>query len=146
MTRRAHRLILALPVAVVLVLAVAWLLWPRTAITRENADKIQNGMRLAEVEELLGGPARNESDMPNNFIRDAFINPGPPPFQHKRWASPALVVFVDFDESGRVTRHSHFAFNEDRSLVDRLRRWLGLLPFAIRQRASPGTPAGCPGS
>src|ERR1700722_14790543 len=41
-------------------------LWaqPRTAITRENAAKIQVGMALTEVEAILGGPARDESSGP----------------------------------------------------------------------------------
>src|SRR5260370_30931418 len=38
-----------------------WLLWPRTAITPENAAKIREGMTLLEVEAILGGPGRNES-------------------------------------------------------------------------------------
>jgi outer membrane protein assembly factor BamE (lipoprotein component of BamABCDE complex) len=59
MTRR--RLLLFALIAVAVVLAVGvWLLWPRTAITRENAAKIQAGMTLAEVEAILGGPARDE--------------------------------------------------------------------------------------
>jgi hypothetical protein len=65
MTRRARRMLLfGLPAAVVAVAVSAWLLWPRTAITRENADKIRMGMTLAEVEAILGGPARDESTGP----------------------------------------------------------------------------------
>jgi hypothetical protein len=37
-----------------------WLLWPRTAITRENAARIQNATTMADVEAILGGPARDE--------------------------------------------------------------------------------------
>jgi hypothetical protein len=64
MTRRSRRLLIALPVAVVLTLALAWLLWPRMAITRDNAAKITVGMTLAEVEAILGGPARDETTGP----------------------------------------------------------------------------------
>jgi hypothetical protein len=48
-----------------------WLLWPRTAITLGNVDKIREGMMLEEVETILGGPPRDDStgpleaDMPN---------------------------------------------------------------------------------
>src|SRR5262245_10142275 len=42
----------------------AWLLWPRTAITRENGEKIHEGMTQAEVEAILGGPARDEASGP----------------------------------------------------------------------------------
>ena len=62
-------------VALIAVAPGVWLLWPHTAITRENAEKIENGMTLADVEQLLGGHARNESDMPDNFINDAFVMP-----------------------------------------------------------------------
>jgi len=36
-------------------------LWPPTAITPENAAKIEKGMTLTDVETILGGPARDES-------------------------------------------------------------------------------------
>jgi hypothetical protein len=138
MTRR-RLLLFGLPAALLLLGVSSWLLWPRpTAITREHAAKIQKGMTLADVEELLGGPARNESDMPDNFINDAFVTadtdemkmarlrPGARPFENKRWASPGFVVLVDFDDSGRVIRHSNCAFEVDKSLLDKLRRWLRL--------------------
>jgi hypothetical protein len=117
---------------------VFWLLWPHTAITPENAAMIRKGMTLAEVESLFGGPARNESDMPDNFINDAFVladpaeikagrlHPGPRPPDEKRWASPGYVVVVHFDDSGRVVRHGLFTFDVDRSLLDKVRRWLRL--------------------
>jgi hypothetical protein len=57
MTTR-HRLLLPSLLACLAMLAVV--LWPRTAITRENAAKIQAGMTLPEVAALLGGPARDE--------------------------------------------------------------------------------------
>jgi hypothetical protein len=58
-TRR--RLLVFGPLAVAALVVGMWLLWPRTAITRENAAKIQAGMTLAEVEAILGGPARDEA-------------------------------------------------------------------------------------
>jgi hypothetical protein len=60
MTRR--RLLLFGLLAALLVLgAGAWVVWPRMAITPENAAKIKQGMTLAEVESILGGAARDES-------------------------------------------------------------------------------------
>jgi hypothetical protein len=123
-----RRLLLLGLAAVLVLLGVGVLaLWPRRpAITRANAEKIQMGMTLAEVEELLGGPARNESNMPDNFINDAFeFHDCARPFEDKRWASPAYVVIVEFDDSGRVTGHFIFDFHGE-SLLDRLRRWLRL--------------------
>src|SRR4051812_12875345 len=62
MTKRSRRLLLfSVPAALVAGLLAAWLLWPRTAITRENAERVQVGMTRAEVEAILGGPARDDS-------------------------------------------------------------------------------------
>jgi hypothetical protein len=132
MTRR--RLLLITMVTTLVVLGAGiWLLWPRpSAISPENRAKIEKGMTLADVEEILGGSARNESNMPDNFINDAFVNsdsmkmgPGAMPFYDKRWAISGYVIIVDFDDSGRVIRHTDFAYNADRSFLDKLRRWFG---------------------
>jgi hypothetical protein len=124
MSTRTRRRLLLFILASVAVLAVgAWLLWPRTAITRENAAKIKEGMTLAEVEAILGGPARNESDMPDNFINDAFVMNGEQPFTEKRWASPGRVVILHFDDSCRVIRRTTTDFGVDHSLFDMVRRW-----------------------
>jgi outer membrane protein assembly factor BamE (lipoprotein component of BamABCDE complex) len=63
MPQPRRRLLLALALLTcVLAGGVAWLLLAReTAITRENAAKIENGMTQAEVEAILGGPARNDA-------------------------------------------------------------------------------------
>jgi hypothetical protein len=62
--------------------ATAWLLWPRTAVTRENAPKVRVGMPLAEVEAILGGPARDEATGPvtwtGTVIAPTMWNCGPP--------------------------------------------------------------------
>jgi hypothetical protein len=63
--KRRRPLLIALPVALVLVGGAAWAFWPRTsAITRENAAKITIGMTLAEVETLLGGAAGDQDVVP----------------------------------------------------------------------------------
>jgi hypothetical protein len=56
-----RRFLLCALVAVVAALAGVWLLWPRTALTRENAERIEMGMTLAQVEAIMGGPARDET-------------------------------------------------------------------------------------
>jgi hypothetical protein len=63
MKTRRRLFLLALCVAVVLLGVGIWLLWPRwphTAISQENVNRINVGMTLAEVEQILGGPARDE--------------------------------------------------------------------------------------
>jgi len=58
-------LLLGSAAVVVVGLAIGvWTLWPRTAITEENAAKLRPGMTLAEVEAILGGPARIETTGP----------------------------------------------------------------------------------
>jgi hypothetical protein len=102
---------------------------PRSAITAQNAAKIEDGMTLAEVEAILGGPARNDSDLPDNFINDAFVVRnlrGRPPSAEKRWATNISVVVVHFDDAGRVIQQVHFAYDMERSPWDKLRHWLGL--------------------
>ena len=115
MTRRTRRLLLfGLPAGLAL-LIVAWLVWPRTAITRENAAKIQTGMTLAQVEQLLDGPARNEE---GPFIEAWGGNP-PAAF----WRSRDVLVCVWLDADGKV---AVCQIHEAESLLDATRRWLGL--------------------
>jgi hypothetical protein len=64
---RRRLLLFALPAMLVLVGVVwvaFWLAKPRTAITRENAARIQEGMTLAEVETMLGGPPTGQPTRP----------------------------------------------------------------------------------
>jgi hypothetical protein len=140
MSRRTrHLLSLSLPVLVALA-AAAWLLWPRTAITRENFDRIEVGMTLAEVEAILGGPPREEATGPfvprdgdpdSVWITHEFmviIGPGAPAFPADRgWAAHSLLVWVTFDAEGRVSAKNCLPVRRaTEPLLDRLRRWLGL--------------------
>ncbi len=154
MHTRSRRLLLLAVVAVAMALASGtWLLWPRTAITRENAAKIKEGMTLAEVEAILGGPARHDTT-------DSFcINPadfeGPINFDFRSgheygrgylilalptqmdgevigwqrgWVSVrgrALVV-VRFNRGNRVVEVLYGPVSPGESLLDMLRRWLRL--------------------
>ena len=68
-----RRRVLLLGSAAVVVVGLAigvWTLWPRTAITEENAAKLRPGMTLAEVEAILGGPARIETTGPTRANAD----------------------------------------------------------------------------
>src|SRR5438132_9649603 len=123
MSRR--RLLLFAVMAVVVVLAVGpWLPWPRTAITLENAAKIQIGMMLAEAEAILGGPARDEStdldivvqpneneDDPEVVIRvrtwlEYARAAGQVEVEVYHWGSDRAIVVVILGDAGRV-QHSH---------------------------------------
>src|SRR5947209_17090532 len=89
MTRR--RVLLLGSVAVVAALAVAvWMVWPRrSVITRENIDRITDGMTLDEVEAILGGPARDE-------VGNLSCNP----VQGGRrcWMTNGCAVWITFDD------------------------------------------------
>jgi hypothetical protein len=157
MTRRTRRLVLlTLPAGPAVALVAAWLLWPRTAITRENAARIQLGMTLAEVEEILGGPARDESggklvgDVdgkgdadPEERQRRIDVNTvllelmeamvvrtvkrGRLPHDDLFWVSDQAFVHVRFDQNNRVSLVSIIPVRRaDDAVLDRLRRWLGL--------------------
>jgi hypothetical protein len=125
----------------------AWQLWPRTAITRENAEQIQPGMTLTEVEAILGGPARDEYGGPlvadstpeeaeGEFAR-LFANPGGDvdPFRRPLCPSDAptqligassrAVVQVHLDGAGRVVSCNFLAVRAANPL-DHVRRWLRL--------------------
>src|SRR4051812_9676536 len=58
MSRHCRFLFLSVAAVAVGLAVGVWVLWPHTEITPENAAKIRKGMTLAEVEAILGGPAR----------------------------------------------------------------------------------------
>jgi hypothetical protein len=82
-----RQLLLVAIAALVLVgvgLLLVWRLWPAqptTAITRQNATMIREGMTLAEVESLLSGPQRDDSTGP---LDHAFFFPSGEPHPQRR--------------------------------------------------------------
>jgi hypothetical protein len=125
-----------------------YLLLPRTHINHENYEKIQIGMSLAEVEQILGGPARDESSGPLRATDrgdDRHVNPearvtafkasfiffsfddNPPAPESQIWITDWLMVRADLDSEGRVNSRSCLRVRpavENRLGV--LRRWLGV--------------------
>lgn len=140
MTRPRRRLLLALFAVVMLLVLGVWLHWtkPFSAITRENAAKIKDGMTLAEVEAILGGPPRDETTGP--VIREEPPEFAPPDArgrsfritivnlrQHLEWHSDQVRIWVHFDSHGRVTDFTHFPTHRaEESPLALLRRWLHL--------------------
>jgi hypothetical protein len=132
MTRR-RLLLFGLPIG----LAIGvWLLWPRSAITRENAAKIQNGMTLEEVEAILGGPARHDAtgpvtadlDTDADTEREDVILPNMFFAERggaKQWQSDYAAVLVHFDEAGCVDAYRIIPLRrEHESPLNLLRRCL----------------------
>jgi hypothetical protein len=134
---RRRLLVLGL-LAGLLVLGVGgWMLWPRTAITRENAAKIETGMTLTEVEAILGGPERDESTGPlfidDDTNRRARIIPGSmhklnfPPREEYIWKSNRVMTRVVLDLNGRMAFcEIMFVRRADESPCDMIRRLLRL--------------------
>ncbi len=139
MTR--SRVLLLGTVAVAAALAVAaWTVWPTaTAITADNAARIKQGMTLAEVEAILGGPARDETTGPVERIE-------PPEFALpdargiawritiadlrpalQRWESDQARVWIHIDAEGRVTDCQVFPMQRAKEgALAALCRWLRL--------------------
>jgi hypothetical protein len=87
MTLRARRqLLFSFSASLAVALVVAWLLWPRTAITRENAAMIRPGMTRGEVEAILGGPPRDETTGPPRTAMIQSVRPD------REWNSNQLSI------------------------------------------------------
>ncbi len=143
MRRRRQLVALNLVVAALATSIVAWLLWPRPAITRENAARIHVGMTRAEVDTILGGPARDETTGPlvidwdeaadeRARVRHAeellavFLGGGPAGNDTVLWQSDDASVWVSFDKDGRVRDCGSMpAHGQREGLLAMLRRWLG---------------------
>jgi hypothetical protein len=130
MTRR--QLLFAMPGALVL-LGVVWVaLWhakPRTAITRENAARIQEGMTLAEVETILGGPATGQPT-----TRPWVTFPDPSGWMSQRtsdkdqrvwWCTNEIHVGVTVNANGQITSCRCWNVRPE-SQLEMVRRRLGL--------------------
>jgi outer membrane protein assembly factor BamE (lipoprotein component of BamABCDE complex) len=124
-------LMVAVLVTLVLLGVSAWALWPReqSAITRANAEKIQVGMTLAEVQTILGGPPRMEGSLtrPFGWNLDAQQRGAEVAVATHTWIGLHAKVEVGVNGNGRVislsTRHPA---DDDASLFDSFRRRFGL--------------------
>ena len=136
MIARRSRFLLLLSVtsaAVTLTVGIA-LLWPRNAITPENASKIHSGMTLAEVEVILGGPQRDEATGDLEQARsdrsgDSFwlFSRGRGQPHYQAWVTDSFVIHVTFDEDMRVTGSRVLAVQRSaESPLKRLRRLFAL--------------------
>lgn len=126
MPRRRRFLVLSLAAILVGLGVGLWLLWPHTAITHENADRIQPGMTLAEVEAILGGPARDETGgrfWINQLGSTLFLGNSP---ESQQWVSDECAVAVWFTDGHVAFHRLDFVVPKDETPLDKLRRWLRL--------------------
>jgi|SRR5882724_6685651 len=131
MTTRRRLLLFGLLAGVLALGVGGWMLWPRSAITRENAAKVQTGMTLAEVESILGGPERDES---TGRLEQDGSNDDPSRLEFfdalrkaKNWRSDRVIIDVHLDAAGRVQVCYRLQVRRvQESPLAILRRWLRL--------------------
>ncbi len=100
--------------AVLGAMATQWLVSLAPGITRANYQRIQVGMSLPAVENLLGGEGAEPSNEPRARI----------------WSENGIAVLVTLDESGHVATKSWNDLSvlvniRQESFWDKLRRWGG---------------------
>jgi hypothetical protein len=108
-------LIASLPLAIVVALGVLAMLPPGPGVTKANLDRIQQGMTLADVEELFGpedlfGP-REKYNL-EHYDGVVYID------WHAYDGSTATIRFVHNRVTGKSWQDS------DETIVNKFRRWL----------------------
>jgi hypothetical protein len=123
---RRCKLLVVLAALAVVIAAGAVVLWPRPAsrITRENFDRIREGMSRAEVEAFLGPPGDYRTGHGETGFGESEVtgwNEDPPfrlddaltwsrfpdqspkdPSRWANWLSDSFVILIVIDESGQV--------------------------------------------
>lgn len=126
-----------------------WWTVPGTAITRANYDRIQVGMTRQEVDDIMGGPPRNEATdaqfvsmweiekdgslvevdrryaiMVDRHTRHGFYKMHG--LGYGRWVNDQINVWVFFDPQGRVQKKEGQVL-DCRTIPPwtRLRKWIG---------------------
>jgi hypothetical protein len=119
---------LLLTVALLGVSTVVYVTAPRHRITRENIAKIQHGMTLAEVEELLGASPGNHS---RGMAQGLVLYTGEALWHAHHacdWVADDVSVRVRFDADWKV---SHHALSDVIAIDD---SWVGKLALWLRPR------------
>lgn len=111
---RRYAIAIGSAVAMLMIGSGAWLLWPESAVTPENALRIQPGMALTEVEEILGGPALADRWGP------AF-GPLAGGDEWREWRTLSVRIFITFQD-GRVQDVAVRNYSR-LSLAEKLTRW-----------------------
>jgi hypothetical protein len=143
MKRNLKRLALVLAV-LVLGLGTALFLWPRDRITAESWKKIQIGMTVKEVENILGGSGitweevraqlRLEKKMGKSPILETQLSEPkeiaqdddvPVSEKGKYWRGRRGVIEIHFDQVGNVKVKFFMRSGKPPNIIDRLRDWLG---------------------
>jgi hypothetical protein len=93
---RGHKLLVALAGLAVAVAGAAVVPWPRqNRITRENFERIEQGMSRSQVESILGLPGDYRTG-PSAYVE---VLPDYIPTRMEWWTD-TLVIIIEFDEAG----------------------------------------------
>ena len=110
-----------------------WLNVPRPGVTRSNYERIREGMTLADVGAILGGPPGNYQEGRGTFLLFSANGPeGSSPWlrddvAHLIWWGPDVTILLAVSPDGRVlAKHCSPYMPSQPSFWDRLRR---LLPW-----------------
>jgi hypothetical protein len=109
MTKKRLLLIASLPLTIAVTVGVLAMLPPRTGVTAANHDRIENGMTMAEVEEIFG--------------REGFIS-NYSGTDHRIWVADDRSQAVIFFSDDGVTDKDWEDSNE--TFLDKIRRVLHL--------------------
>jgi hypothetical protein len=120
------RLVLAVGVLAISVCILAvWInLSKPGGITLDSYDQIQVGMTRQQVEEILGGPPRNESALIELLHFDNWFES---PVWPEEWLGSEIAIYVKFDAQERVCdkRMETHEFGPAPSPIwDKARSWL----------------------
>ena len=113
-TKKRLLLIASLPLSIVVIIGVLAMLPPRSGVTRDNFDKIEKGMTLADVTEIFGEKSITVVTFGNA------ANPG----ALESWQGPHGTIVEVYLSNDKVyeMRWMHSTGN----VFDKINRWLHL--------------------
>ena len=101
--RRVLTVCSALLALVAVAMVATHIPWARPpAVSRQECDQLKEGMTREEVEEVIGGP-------PGHYATREYL-PSPDGshyFKYDYWVGDEGMIFVHFDEGGRVSDAVH---------------------------------------
>jgi hypothetical protein len=113
-------------------------IWPGPArITRQNCDRVREGMTMGEVEAILGPPGDYATEPTRGYMGSG---PQMMPWTTREWVTDETVIWVDFDAAGKATgKQCSGNCSLNAGAVDTLRwrakrLWHRLLPEQYAQR------------
>jgi hypothetical protein len=108
-TKKRLLLFASLPLAIVVALGVLAMIPPSPGVTKANFDRIEKGMTMAEVEEILGGKGKSFHEDDKALM-----------YWDADDGSLALIRFVDNCVPDKTW------YDSDETIPDKIRRWLHL--------------------